>query len=44
MKELTENQVNQVAGGIWAHIATAIAIADAGYDFWQGYSDARNKA
>ena len=43
MIELQRHQLEEVSGGFWAHFATAIAIADAGYEFWQGYSAHRNK-
>ena len=39
--ELTFHETEMVAGGMWGHIATAIAIADAAYEFYQGYSDNR---
>ncbi|GEA11689.1 hypothetical protein [Alteromonas sp. KUL49] len=39
--ELSNEDASQVSGGYWAHVAIAIAVADAAYDFYQGYSDHR---
>lgn len=41
MKLLLEHEIHQVQGGYWGHAAVAIAIADAAYDFYQGFTDNR---
>ena len=38
---LTDAQTEQISGGVLAKVAIAIAIADAAYDFYQGYKDHR---
>ncbi|WP_281358658.1 hypothetical protein [Alteromonas ponticola] len=42
MQELVLKDTEIVAGGSWGHVAVAIAIADAAYDFYRGYSENRN--
>lgn len=39
MKLLLEHEIHQVQGGYWGH--AAVAIADAAYDFYQGFTDNR---
>lgn len=42
MNELTTDELHAVSGGrIWGHIGLAIAVADAAYDFYLGYSENR---
>ncbi len=41
LKTLTEQEVRSVSGATWAHIATAVAVSEALYEFYQGYSDNR---
>lgn len=42
MYELSISESEQVTGGLLGKIAIAIAIADAAYEFYQGYSDHRD--
>ena len=39
--ELTRSEQHHVSGGIWNYVAIGIAVADAAYEFYQGYSDHR---
>ncbi|MCU7555379.1 hypothetical protein OCL06_12355 [Alteromonas sp. ASW11-19] len=41
MIEISENEVDCVSGAGWGHVAVAIAIAEAAFDFYEGYSDNR---
>ena len=41
MEEVKIEELRNISGGYWNQIAIAIAVADAAYDFYQGYSDHR---
>ncbi|SDK41119.1 hypothetical protein [Stenotrophomonas pavanii] len=39
MRTLEINEIEEVSGGIWAHILTAIAVYDATSDFVEGFKE-----
>ncbi|WP_084407398.1 class IIb bacteriocin, lactobin A/cerein 7B family [Aestuariibacter salexigens] len=41
ISQLSNDELQQVSGGTWAHVAVAIAISDAAYDFYLGFTENR---
>ncbi|MCW8107436.1 hypothetical protein OPS25_02825 [Alteromonas ponticola] len=41
MQFLPINETEVITGGTWGHVAVAIAIADAAYEFYKDYSENR---
>ncbi|MCW8092955.1 hypothetical protein [Alteromonas sp. ASW11-130] len=38
MQELSIKETELISGGYWGHVAVGIAIAEAAYEFYQGYA------
>ncbi|WP_315386743.1 class IIb bacteriocin, lactobin A/cerein 7B family [uncultured Stenotrophomonas sp.] len=44
MRTLENNEIEQVSGGIWAHVLAAIAVYDAATDFVEGFKEGYENA